>query len=188
MNPRHLEGRYRRLAALVGLTGALLAAGGGNAMAQSHDGASDNGPVGPWAIQVTLRDCASGAPLGPAFNSLVTFHRGGTLTESAGGVAFAPGQRSTGHGTWTHAGNRTYVQRMVAMLLFATAPNVPNTATFNPALPVTPGFFTGSATVTHRFVLSDPDHATSSGTNEFYRADGTLYRTGCSTAVAQRFQ
>ena len=66
--------------------------------------------------------------------------------------------------------------------------NLPNTPTFNPALPITPGFFAGSATVTHRFVLSDPDHATSSGTNEFYKADGTLYRSGCSTAVAQRFQ
>ncbi len=82
----------------------------------------------------------------------------------------------------------TYLQRFVGMLLFSTAPNLPGTPTFNPASPVTPGFFAGSSTVTHRFVLTNRNHATSAGTNEFYKADGTLYRSGCSTAVAQRFQ
>jgi hypothetical protein len=53
---------------------------------------------------------------------------------------------------------------------------------------VTPGFFAGWSIVTHTPELTDADHATSSGTNEFYKADGTLYRTGCSTAVATRFE
>jgi len=58
-----------------------------------------------------------------------------------------------------------------------------------PAIPpASPGFFAGWSTVTHTLTLIDPDHATSSGTNGFYRADGTLYRTGCSTAESTRFE
>ena len=53
---------------------------------------------------------------------------------------------------------------------------------------MTPGFFAGWVTVAHTLELGDADHGTSSGTNEFYKADGTLYRTGCSTAVAVRFE
>jgi hypothetical protein len=34
--------------------------------------------------------------------------------------------------------------------------------------------------------LTDADHLVSKGTNAFYKADGALYRTGCSTAVAER--
>ena len=113
----HLTCRTRR-AVILTLTVALLGGFSGRVAAQSKESASKDSPVGAWAIQVTLRDCATGAPLGPAFNSLVTFHRGGTLSESAGGTAFAPGQRSPGHGVWTRIGHDTYLQRFVAMLLF----------------------------------------------------------------------
>ena len=178
----------RRLMGLLSLTGALLVTTAGYAAAQSNQSASRKGPVGAWTVQVTLTDCATGTAIGAPFNSLVTMHRGGTLSENAGGTAFAPGQRSAGHGVWRREGEDTYLQRFVGMLLFSTAPNLPGTPTFNPASPVTPGFFAGSSTVTHRFVLTDRNHATSAGTNEFYKADGTLYRSGCSTAVAQRFQ
>ncbi len=178
----------RRLMGLLGLTAALLSTAAGNGAAQSNESAAPAGPAGAWTVQVTLTDCATGSPVGAPFNSLVTMHRGGTLSESAGGTAFAPGQRSAGHGVWTREGRDTYLQRFVAMMLFTTAPNLPGTPTFNPAAPVTPGFFAGSSIVTHRFVLSDANHATSAGTNEFYKADGTLYRTGCSTAVARRFR
>ena len=58
---------------------------------------------GVWIVQVTQRDCATQAARG-TFSSLVTFVNGGTMYESPGGVAFAPGQRSTGHGTWTPGG------------------------------------------------------------------------------------
>jgi hypothetical protein len=177
-----------RAAALLAVIAALLVGSSDRAAAQSEESASKDGPVGPWTIQVTLRDCSTGAPLGPSFNSLVTFHRGGTLSESAGGTTFAPGQRSAGHGSWTRIGPDTYLQKFVAMLLFTTAPNLPGAPGFNPALPVSPGFLAGSAVVTHTFVLTDADHATSSGTNVFFKADGTQYRSGCSTAVAQRFE
>jgi hypothetical protein len=144
--------------------------------------------VGTWTVQVTLRDCATNAPLGPSLNSLVTFHRGGTLGESAGSSAFAIGQRSPGHGTWARQRGHTYVQNFAALILFTTEPNLPGTPGFDPTAPVSPGFFAGWQTVTHTVRLTDDNNLTSSGTNAFYNSDGDVYRTGCSTAIGQRFE
>ena len=144
--------------------------------------------VGPWAVQVTLRDCTTGAPLGPAFNSLVTFQSGGTIGETAGSLAFAPGQRSAGHGTWTDLGSGYYTQKMIALILFDTPANLPGTPGFDPGKPVTPGFFAGWSIVTHVLNMTDANNASSFGVNQFVKTDGTVYRSGCSTATAVRFQ
>ncbi|HWR17680.1 MAG TPA: hypothetical protein VN577_22820 [Terriglobales bacterium] len=158
------------------------------AFAQSQADSS-NPLVGLWIVQVTLTDCATGDPLpGAPFTSLVTFNHAGTVAESTGALGFAPGQRSTGHGTWTHIGGRTYLQRMMALINFATPPNLPSTPGFNPALPIGPGFFAGTSIVNHKFTLIDADHASSYGTNEFFKTNGESYRSGCSTAVAVRFK
>jgi hypothetical protein len=167
-----------RVAAVLALAGALLMTSGRTGLAQSNNSASKNGLEGTWYVRVTLRDCASGAQIGPAFNSLVTFHGGGTLSESTSSLAFAVGQRTDGQGTWTSEGHHTYTQRMVNLIKFDTPPSPP----------ASPGFFAGWGIVTHTVELSDANHLTSSGTNAFYKTDGTLYRTGCSTAVAERFE
>ena len=163
------------IAIALALAGTLTVTSSRTAIGQS--GASASGLGGTWIVQVTLRDCATGAPRAP-FTSLVTFHRGGTLSESTASRAFAIGQRPSGHGIWTQQGPQTYLQRMIALILFDTPPNPP----------VSPGFFAGWQEVTHTIELVDAAHFTSSGTNEFYKADGTEYRTGCSTAVGQRFE
>jgi hypothetical protein len=165
--------------------GALVVAAGGATVRAS---ASHEGIEGTWAVQVTLRDCATNAPLGPPFNSLVTFHRGGTLSETTASLAFAAGQRSPGQGIWGRDGWRTFSQDMIALILFDTPANLPGTPGFNPSLPVSPGFFTGWSIVRHTVKLSaDGDHLTSAGHNEFHKADDTVYRTGCSTATGKRF-
>jgi hypothetical protein len=159
----------------LALAGTLVVASSRTVIAQSDESASGLG--GTWIVQVTLRDCATGAPRG-SFTSLVTFHRGGTMSESTASPAFAIGQRPPGTGTWTQQAGQTYLQRMIALILFDTPPN----------LPVSPGFFAGWQEVTHTIELVNAAHFTSSGTNEFYKADGTVYRTGCSTAVGRRFE
>jgi len=146
-----------------------------------------NGLVGTWLIQVTLRDCTSGAPLGPAFPSLVTFNHDGSITEDPGSVAFAPGQRTSGHGSWTRQPGHTFSQEMIALVLFTTAANLPGLPGFDPAKPVSPGFFAGSVKVSQTVRLTGADQIESSGTNGFYKSTGELYRTGCSTATGQRF-
>ena len=131
---------------------------------------------GVWYIRVTIRDCATGAALAPPVNSLVTFAPGGTLHESVSGGGFAPGQRSDGHGTWAHKGGHSYDQRFVSLINFTTAPG--------PG----PGFEAGWMKVNHTVELIDADHIESTGTNSFYRLNGDVYRTGCSTATGSRFE
>jgi hypothetical protein len=132
---------------------------------------------GTWRVQVTLRNCATGAALGTV-NSLVTFAPGGTLSETPGAGGFAPGQRSDGQGYWTHDGGHVYSQRFVALIRFETPANPPTS----------PGFLAGWQTVTHQVEIIDPNHLSSSGTNAFFDANGTPYRTGCSTALGTRFE
>ena len=131
---------------------------------------------GVWYMRITVRDCATRAALAPPVRSLVTFAAGGTLQESVGGGGFAPGQRSDGHGTWTHKGGHTYDQRFVATINFTTAPG--------PG----PGFEAGWIKVHHTVEVIDADHIESAGSNTFYRVDGEVYRTGCSTATGTRFE
>ena len=72
-----------------------------------------------------------------------------------GGVGFAIGQRSTGHGVWSQKGRRTYRQKFIALINFDTPPNLPGTPRFDPTKPVSPGFFAGWQTVTHTLELVD---------------------------------
>jgi hypothetical protein len=186
LNGSHARGS-KGVVALLGLTGLLLTTASSGAMAGSS-GFDSRDLTGAWSVQVTLRDCATNAPLGPSFNALVSFHEGGTVSENAGGTAFPIGQRGAGHGTWTQRGRHTYRQKMIALIHFETAPNLPGTPSFDPTKPITPGFFAGWQTVTHTVELEDANHLTSAGTNAFYRTDGTVYRTGCSTAAGERFR
>jgi len=150
----------------------------GTAMAQPS-GSEGRIIEGTWFIQVTPTICATGAPVPGVtpINSLVTFHRGGTLTEDLAGLAFAPGQRTGGQGNWSHASGQTFDQRFVALIAFGSA-----------AGPAGPAVEAGWQTVTHTVEMLDRDTLQSSGTNAFYRTDGTVYRTGCSTATGHRFE
>jgi hypothetical protein len=162
------------IAAVLTMTGALVLLSGSAALAQPPAAALQ----GTWGVLVTTRNCATNAPLGPPFNSLVTFAEGGTISESPGGVAFAPDQRSPGHGVWAHQGGVTFSQRMIALIRFSTPPNPP----------ASPGFQAGWQIVSHTVTMSDADHFTSSGTNQNFDLNRQLYRTGCSTAVGERFK
>ena len=157
----------------MGLALVLSAASAASAQQTAAEGRTLQGV---WYVQVTIRDCATGVALAPVVNSLVTFAAGGTLHESVGGGGFAPGQRSDGHGTWTHRRGHTYDQRFVSMINFASAPG--------PG----PGFEAGWIKVRHTVTMIDADHTESTGTNSFYRLNGEVYRTGCSTAIGTRFE
>lgn len=173
-----------KLVTALGLTGLLAVSLAGDVAADTKGGAPGaafhGAPLqGVWGVEVTRRNCDDpSVTLGPPFRSIVTFAEGGTIVESAGALGFAPDQRSIGHGTWSRTGRHTYRQRMLALILFDTPANPP----------ASPGFFQGWQTVTHTVTVHDQDNFTSSGRNWFYRADGTEYRSGCSTAVGQRFK
>ena len=164
------------LAAVMLSMGVGLVLSGASAASAQQSAAQARTVEGVWHVQVTIRDCATGVALAPVVNSLVTFAAGGTLHESVGGGGFAPGQRSEGHGTWKHKGGQTYDQRFVGMINFTTAPG--------PG----PGFEAGWIVVRHTVELIDANHIESVGGNSFYRLNGEVYRTGCSTAIGIRFE
>lgn len=181
-----MKEKTMKVSGVLALAGALLATSGSGAAGQSSS--AREGLVGAWVVQVALRNCATNAVL-HTDNALISFHRGGTISESAQGAAFAPGQRGPGHGAWAYQGADTYSMKLIAPVTFETRPNLPGTPTFDPARPVSPGFFAGWQTVTHTMELRANGHElVSSGTNTFHTFDGTSYRTGCSTAAARRFE
>jgi hypothetical protein len=156
---------------------ATFVAIGGVSLAAQPSNADGLRIEGTWQVQVTLRSCVTGTALGTV-NALVTFHPGGTMTETPGGGGYAPGQRSDGQGYWTHDGGHLYTQRFVALIRFETPANPP----------ASPGFMAGWQTVTHQVEAIAPNQLSSRGTNAFFDSNGTLYRTGCSTAVGRRFE
>lgn len=73
--------------------------------------ASAQGPraiAGTWDVTITLRNCQSGDPI-RSFPRLITFHRGGSVSETAaGGTAALPAARSPGQGQWEYLGRGEY--------------------------------------------------------------------------------
>lgn len=134
---------------------------------------------GVWIVVTQQRNCTTDAPIGAAHRALVSYHAGGTLSDSSAVPSFAIGQRSEGHGTWRHDGAQTYAVRWVAMLQFDTAPNTP---------PGSPGFQAGWQVATNTVTLSDADTFTSTGVSEFLDLSGHVYRTACASRVGERFR
>src|SRR4029453_10387093 len=134
---------------------------------------------GAWLIVTQQRNCTTNAPIGLPHPALVTYHAGGTLSDSSDVPAFAVGQRSEGHGIWSHDGGLTYAARWVAMIQFDTAPGTP---------PGSPGFQAGWQVATNAIELSGPDTFTSTGRSEFVNLSGQIYSVGCASRIAERFR
>ena len=162
----------RRLcAAAAGVAAALMLAG-------AELRAQGRTIEGTWMVLVTITTCGPDPvpiPNVPQFQSLVTFVRDGSIYESTGALAFAPNQRSEGHGQWSRLSDGRFLQRTIGLIRFSNNPQtVP---------PVEAGF----QTITQTVALTDEHAFTSEGTTEFFRFDGTSYRSGCASAVGQRF-
>ena len=76
----------------------------------------EKGLEGTWRVQVTIVDCATGAP-GPQFSSLLSFAAGGTATDTTANQAL-PGERTTGLGVWHREPPGTYIASTEAFILF----------------------------------------------------------------------
>src|SRR3954469_17731250 len=91
------------------------------ASAQSERSGSSKGLGGTWHVQVTLQNCATHAALG-SFESILSFHQGGTMSGTTTNPAFAPGQRTSDYGVWSYSGDHTYSATSEAFLLFSAGP------------------------------------------------------------------
>ena len=123
---------------------------------------------GTWDVQVTLRNCLTGAEI-RTFPELTTFMFGGTMLDSTSGIP--QGLKTPGQGVWNHVGGNTYRFSFKSL-------------NFNSG-----GTFTGWTNVTHDATLnSDSSEYSSVGSAEVYDANGNLIFTGCSTTTATRFE
>lgn len=124
--------------------------------------------VGTWRVQVTQRDCNSGAEL-RTFPALLAFAQGGTLTGAT--TAFPAALRGSDQGIWTHEGGRNYRAVSEAFL-------------FSPA-----GAWTLRQRITQAIQLDQGgDSFTSDAEVEFFDMLGNLTSAGCATALATRME
>lgn len=141
------------------------------AYAQSEQSAGGNNLEGTWQIAVGLRDCNTGATLGAPFQSLISFARGGTATETTSNPQFvSPIQRSPGHGVWNANSDGTYRVSTIAFITNNGVLQVKQVITQTIAMDGVNDWHTLSATV------------------KFYNPAGVQVAGGCAAATAKRFK
>jgi hypothetical protein len=123
---------------------------------------------GTWRVQVTQRNCQTGAEL-RTFPAMLTFAKGGTLTGTT--TAFPVALRGPDHGLWSHTGNRDY-QAVSEAFLFNSS-----------------GAWVQTQRITQSIELTaDADTLNSKATVDFFDTSGNTVLTGCATAVATRME
>jgi hypothetical protein len=154
-------------AAPIMIVGCLLASGA-PAKSQSEDGGSHNRLQGAWRLQLTIRDCHTGALL-RTFPALATFAKGGTLTMTTAGQP--PSLSTPPLGVWRHTGDHTYSAVSEAFV-------------FSPA---------GDWIQTHRLTRAiqigdDTDEFTDTVALQIFDRNDNLIGMGCGTTFATRFK
>jgi len=172
---RSVNSKLRRTFSVVVvlvLVGALLPPFGGNAAARSD---REGKLQGTWRAQVNPRNCQTGAPL-PSFAVLLSFARGGTLTEVMNAQAFLPGQRTTGLGVWSHTHGNAYKGVWEAFILFDTPPT-------------SPGFLfkRGVQRLMWDFEV-DGDQVTIAASSQFFDTIGNPLIMTCASGTGTRFE
>lgn len=128
------------------------------------------GLQGTWWVQVTQYDCAHPDVTRPPFVSLLTFARGGTMSETTANAALQPGQRTSGYGTWQQQPSGGYTSTDLAFILFTGGP-----------------FTQGTQRINHSIALADDGNQFSDvATVQFFDVRGTLLVSGCARAVGTR--
>lgn len=124
--------------------------------------------VGTWDVQVTIRNCQTGAAI-RTFPSTTSYLSGGVYLESTSGIPQA--LKTPGQGVWSRSSGRTY-RLSFKSFNFDAGNN-----------------FTGWQIVRQQVTLNHRgDESESAGTVEVYAPNGNLVFTGCSTATATRFE
>lgn len=139
------------------------------ARAQENEG-NERTLQGTWAVAVTLQNCSTGVAVAPPFQSLLTFARGGTMTETTSNPSIFPAERSPGHGVW----ERTAVDRYRSLTVAYITVN---------------GTLVKTQSIEQKIVLLDDDHfRTTSAAISFVKPDGTPAGAGCAIGTGKRIE
>ena len=124
---------------------------------------------GTWRVTRTGVDCITGEEF-PSFPAITTYNQGGTST----GYEVPPGEdpgQGTEYGVWQREpGSHNYSNRAVFYSYTAE------------------GDFDGRGEATEAIQLTSADSFTSTGTVQFFDADGNLLFSGCGRATGTRFE
>ena len=164
-----MNSKLRRASSVVVvlvLVGALVQAFGGDAAARSN---REGRLQGTWRVQLNPRNCQTGAPI-PSFAVLLSFARGGTLTEVMNAQVLLPGQRTTGLGVWSHTHDNAYKAVWDAFILFDS-----------------PVFKRGVQRLMWDFEV-DGDQLTIAASSQFFDTDGNLLAVTCASGTGTRFE
>ena len=156
------------------LVGVLVQPFGRDAAAQSNP---EDRLQGTWRVQINPINCQTGAPL-PSFSALVSYARGGTLTEVVNAAAFLPGQATPGLGVWSHTQANAYKAVWEVFILFDTPPT---------------GFppFKRGVQRLMRDIEVDGDQMTFNASSQFFDPDGNPFippRNTCASGTGTRFE
>jgi hypothetical protein len=158
------------LAALLALTVMLILQLGSSARAtQSEESESQGkGLQGTWRVQLTVRDCQTGAAL-RTFPALFTFDKGGTLSVTTAGQL--PALSTTGLGVWRHTDGHAY-SAVSEAFVFSTA-----------------GVWTQTHRLTRAIEIGDnKDEFTDTVGLQIFDTNGNVIVTGCATSAGSRFE
>lgn len=130
--------------------------------------------VGTWDVQVTIRNCQTGAPI-RTFPDLTTFMSGGTLIGSTAAIPQA--LKTPGHGVWSQEfGTYRYSSKFFN---FDANDNYTGYTIIRQQVNL----------IFPRFArLQEVEEYESNGTAQVYAPNGNLVFNGCSTTTATRLR
>jgi hypothetical protein len=126
---------------------------------------------GVWMVTITPRNCVTGLPIpGAAFESLFTFHKGGTMSVWAQNAVISF-TRSPSHGLWIRdRGWSDYALSFIHLRYDGS------------------GYFAGKQVAHATLALSESgDEFTTDSVNTFFDADGNPQGSGCANGIGTRF-
>ena len=142
------------------------------ALAQSDDPPRTSSWVGPtsiegtWRVQITLRNCQTGDPLGNPFPAVATFSRGGTVITADGSQS--PALRGPGHGAWRRVTDDLY-DAVIEAFLYTAA-----------------GAMSGRQRLRQEIRIENRDSFTATVAAEVLNPAGTVVFSGCASSTGVR--
>ena len=134
---------------------------------QSQSAADGRTLEGTWRVEITLRNCQTGAPVQNPFPALASFARGGTVTTADGGLS--PAVRGIGLGVWWRVPGGAFAAVTEAFL-------------FNGSIR------TGLQRITQEIeVAADGEEFDANVTSQIHDINGTVIAGGCATSIGRRF-
>ena len=142
--------------------------------------------VGAWRTAITLVNCQTGLPVSPVGRGLLTFNKGGTLSEYNAGPGSSPAMRSPGHGVWAQNDDRRNYSFVFVINRYDASSVFIGTTKVTAALEL--GVIGASGNLFTRNGVNDFNTYTTTASVEIFDARDNLIGTGCATSVGTRIQ